>query len=950
MEFVGRAAELRILEDMFAGCARSAGSVAVISGGVAVGKTRLLMTFSDRASASGATALHATCSRMESGVPLAMVSQLFHSARLSPENERRVARLLSEGAPTSSPAAPAAQSLARVMYDLHAVLMELAERDPLVIGIDDVQYADTLSQRFLLYLVSRVRSAPVLVVVNELDCLPRVDPVFRAELLSHPHSRRIRLRPLSQRAVTDLLSDHLDTVTARRLASAYHAASGGNPLLVRALIEDYPSSARSAPEQEIVVGEAFGEAVVNCLHRGGTQAMDVARALAVLGEQGAPAQVGHLLGIAAASVTQVLHALDAAGLFRAGQFRHPVARAAVLDTMDAADRADLHARAARMLFETGAPVADIAEHVIAARLTGETWLIPVLRTAAKQALADNRVDLAIGCLELACHSCPDERQLAETRALLALVESRIDPTRALRHLPELVAALRQGHLSGHHATIPFKFLLWQGLFDEARSLLDQLRDRVDSQPDAGTVAALRTVRHWLVSSVPQLHSPLGQAPPERATERIMPATVSQEMRAAAVLATVLLQGADDEAIGCAEQVLQSFRADDVTFEPVAQALMALIYADRVDRAATWCEVLLKETANHWAPGWQAALAAVRAEVAIRQGDLPAAEYHAHSALTQLPPQSWGVGVGLPLSSLLLARTEMGKYDEAAGQLSQPVPAVMLETRFGLHYLRARGHYYLATDRPRAALGDFLACGELMRTWRLDLPALVPWRSDAAQACLQIGRRRRARDLVDEQLSRPGAGRSRARGISLRVLAATREPRQRPAVLNEAVELLQASGDDLELARALADLGHAYHTLGDDTRVRMTVRRALDLARKCGAEPVVHKVLRLDRTATSPPPAGAAPGAVNGFAMLSDAEGRVAALASAGHTNREIASKLFITVSTVEQHLTSAYRKLNVSGRVELSAALQPGTVHGGSVERADWNPAAEAKVSGGRGR
>ncbi|MGC4746843.1 helix-turn-helix domain-containing protein [Micromonospora sp. DT201] len=57
------------------------------------------------------------------------------------------------------------------------------------------------------------------------------------------------------------------------------------------------------------------------------------------------------------------------------------------------------------------------------------------------------------------------------------------------------------------------------------------------------------------------------------------------------------------------------------------------------------------------------------------------------------------------------------------------------------------------------------------------------------------------------------------------------------------------------------------------------------------------------------------------AYLSDSERRVAALAVAGYTNREIAEKLHITISTVEQHLTRAYRKLNVTGRSNLPASL-----------------------------
>ncbi|GAA3116917.1 hypothetical protein GCM10020254_74650 [Streptomyces goshikiensis] len=48
---------------------------------------------------------------------------------------------------------------------------------------------------------------------------------------------------------------------------------------------------------------------------------------------------------------------------------------------------------------------------------------------------------------------------------------------------------------------------------------------------------------------------------------------------------------------------------------------------------------------------------------------------------------------------------------------------------------------------------------------------------------------------------------------------------------------------------------------------------------------------------------------------------MALLAARGHTNREIATKLYVTVSTVEQHLTRIYRKLKVKRRRDLPARL-----------------------------
>jgi DNA-binding CsgD family transcriptional regulator len=165
------------------------------------------------------------------------------------------------------------------------------------------------------------------------------------------------------------------------------------------------------------------------------------------------------------------------------------------------------------------------------------------------------------------------------------------------------------------------------------------------------------------------------------------------------------------------------------------------------------------------------------------------------------------------------------------------------------------------------------------------------------------------------------------GSALRLLAATAEPKRRLALLKQATEQLQASGTRLALAHALGDLGQAYHLLGQSTRARMIVRRAYQLARQCDAEPLCQALLPVTERPSQRPsqrPGSAErdqPAAGQLAQALSDAERRVAELAANGHTNREIAQKLFISISTVEQHMTRILRKLNVSRRSDLPAGL-----------------------------
>jgi hypothetical protein len=178
----------------------------------------------------------------------------------------------------------------------------------------------------------------------------------------------------------------------------------------------------------------------------------------------------------------------------------------------------------------------------------------------------------------------------------------------------------------------------------------------------------------------------------------------------------------------------------------------------------------------------------------------------------------GIHVGIPLSVLVLAAIRAGDYDAALSYLSVPVPSAMFETPAGLHYLRARGRYYLARHSYLAAMEEFEACGNLMIRWGIDLPELVPWRSDLAEARLGAGYP--ARELIIDQLSRVSPEDSRNRGRSLRLLAAMSEFEERPHILRAAISALGSSGDRLELADALADLGRAQHALGEYTRTRI----------------------------------------------------------------------------------------------------------------------------------
>ncbi|MFI8069115.1 LuxR C-terminal-related transcriptional regulator [Streptomyces sp. NPDC086033] len=788
----------------------------------------------------------------------------------------------------------------------------------LFIGIDNLRHADPRSLDCLLYLARRTASARIVLVLTDDAVAQSGRSQFRTELLDQPHTRRIPLAPLTEEQVAGLLGVHLDDqAAAERLAPEFHACSGGNLLLLRALLDDHTLSGG-------VRKEGYGRAVLRQLGRLDAQVVAVARAVTVLAGGGHPERLARLAGVDTGTVESALGLLESVGLMDGPVLRHDITRQAVLDDLAPEERDRLRQTAASLMYEQGCPAPDIALHLTELDRPGGDWSVDVLLEAAEQELLVGRTHRAVAALEAALRARTEEEPgRAAIEARLVQVRRLFDPAAAEHHLAVLTAAARAGDLDPAHTIDLVRQLLWQGRPAEAGPLLERLREE-RPEPHSEVAAQLEDTERWLAWTHPTVarrtHRP---APGDGQRQHLgtAPRPAASWSRPTALLADALVNGRAHEVVGQAHQVLKDRGPSyDLTWpeEPALLALGVLLCTDSPDTPA-WCDRLLREGHTPYSPTWMGLLSATRAEAALRLGDLTGAVEHAQQALNHISPNAWGVAIGGPLGSLVLATARMGHYDEAGAYLTRTVPKPMFDTRYGLHYLHARGQYHLATGHHHAALADFLACGDRMRAWGIDVPGVVPWRTGAAEAWLELGNREQASRLAYDQLGRPGANGARARAGALRVLAVAGPATRRPQMLSEALDLYERCGDRYEQIRVLADLGAAYHELGDNRRARTHVRRARHLVALCGAAPLSDGLLSFPDEAEEPVAAPGAPVGDNG--LLTDSERRVAALAVGGYTNREIAAKLFITPSTVEQHLTRVYRKLGVRCRKALPVEL-----------------------------
>ena len=352
-----------------------------------------------------------------------------------------------------------------------------------------------------------------------------------------------------------------------------------------------------------------------------------------------------------------------------------------------------------------------------------------------------------------------------------------------------------------------------------------------------------------------------------------------------------------------------------------RATLSLVWAERYAQVRPLLDASIAEARATGDGGRLAYGLANRGWLSLRRGDLVAAEGDARTAIaaTELPaPPLYRALNGGVLVKALVEQGEFGAAEKALASLAAEVESGFVAA--GLLRL-ARGRLLVGQGRVGEGLEDFLGVGTGLTRALVTCPSYLPWRSEAARAHLALGEREPARRLAAEELELAQAfGAPRALGVAKRAAGLVAGGERGELLLREAIEAFEHGDAGLERARALADLGAMLRRRNRRTEARELLREALDTAHRTGARRLAeHAETELRAT-------GARPRRVllTGLDSLTASERRVAELASEGLTNREIAQTLFVTTRTVEGHLTSIFRKLQVDSRGELPAALAAG--------------------------
>jgi DNA-binding CsgD family transcriptional regulator len=311
----------------------------------------------------------------------------------------------------------------------------------------------------------------------------------------------------------------------------------------------------------------------------------------------------------------------------------------------------------------------------------------------------------------------------------------------------------------------------------------------------------------------------------------------------------------------------------------------------------------------WRGKWQTHRGDLRAAVADLREAIDLSVVHGMHV-------AWPYNIGFLAEALL----EQGEAEEAAGVIEKgDFPEQLPPDQLHLAYFRlSRARLRIETGSPEQGVEELLQVGETVRLIPHDNPSSVPWRSWAAEGLRLLDRNDEARALAADELALARRwGAPQTIGASLRALALVEGGKAGIGLLREAVEVLTGSEARLEHAHALVDLGAALRRANQRTEARERLREGVDLALMIGALGLAARAN--DEIAAT----GARPRKVlqTGLDALTASERRVAQLAAEGMSNKEIAQTLFVTIKTVEVHLSHAYRKLEITSRAQLDKAL-----------------------------
>jgi DNA-binding winged helix-turn-helix (wHTH) protein/DNA-binding NarL/FixJ family response regulator len=350
--FVGREACLTALEARLEAACAGRGSAVWLSGEPGIGKTRTVDELARRARARGALVCSARAEEQLGAPPFWLWTQIVRA--------RGSERLAERASPLFAGAAPSAEVQFATFDAVVRELVESARARPLVLVLDDLQWADDGSLALLQFLARAIGESAIVIVgaYRDTESAERRSPRLIA-LASESGSYVIALRGLAQGEIQRFVELATGSTPSRAFADALLARAGGNPRFLHQLLQtDWAEKSLTHTALELATSMDLNKEVVDSIARHvralSERTRDLLTESAVLGRQ---FDLGKLAIVSAAPQGELLDRLEEAVNARVLRrstngvyfFAHALVRDVLYKTLTAAERAERHRRVAEKL-------------------------------------------------------------------------------------------------------------------------------------------------------------------------------------------------------------------------------------------------------------------------------------------------------------------------------------------------------------------------------------------------------------------------------------------------------------------------------------------------------------------------------------------------------------------------------------------------------------------------
>ena len=485
-----RETELRTIEALVRGTAALPERFVALEGTAGIGKTRLMLAARDLAVDAGLQVLFARGAELEQDFGYGLVRQLFEPVLAGAGADER-ADLLTGPAAFAERLFDESQLAAALnggedmsfsmLHGLYWLAANVGARKPTVLAIDDLQWADAASLRWLCYLVPRLEGVPLLVFVASRPAEQGRETQLLTQLLTDPSVLALRPGALQHESVATLALRALSGDPEPEFVEACRTATGGNPLFLRALLDTLAEEgAAPTAEHAARVHQIGPEAVARTVHlrlsRLPASSTALARAIALLGEDAELEQAAELASLERAeahAAAAELARVDLIRIDRPLRFEHPVVRASVYEQIPPPERPSSHRSAADIVAAHRGSPERVAAHLLLSDPAGDPFVVSTLRDAAARSLAQGVSDAAVAYLRRALEEPPaaDERP---------------------RLLYELGCAGSSASTAGPRRSTSARRLHWSRILSRGRSA------RSSTAAPSGTPASTR--RRWTSSA------------------------------------------------------------------------------------------------------------------------------------------------------------------------------------------------------------------------------------------------------------------------------------------------------------------------------------------------------------------------------------------------------------------------------------------------------------------